>query len=151
MNFRRISAQQFSSVPKPVRGVAMEEAGHEEPDEDIVDHPEPETFQFGNASRPSMGVAAVALIMLSVWMLWIDHKYAKGGGPFELIVAVVIGELTLSIGLFASVLLIWAMFAPAWLSRVLQAAHDKLAWAIVATGVILTLVIPALALLRILQ
>ncbi len=98
-----------------------------------------------------MGVAALVLGLLCGWMLWIVHNSLDGGRWFDLIVGLVLGELILAVGLFALVLLTWAIFAPTWLSRALTTAHHKLAGAIVATLLILIFVIPILELLGILR
>jgi hypothetical protein len=136
----------------------LEQVPLEEADEILQDHPEPGTFLLGEASRSSIGVAALVLGLLSAWMLWIVHKFLDGGGWLDLIVGLVLDEWTLAVGLFALVLLIWAIFTPAWLSRALTAAYKKLTWAMALVGLlfgaatlILLLVVPVLVQLGMLQ
>jgi hypothetical protein len=105
-----------------------------------------------------MGVVALVLGLLSVWMLWIVHNFLDRGGWFGLLVGLVLDEFILASGLFALVLLTWAIFAPAWLSRAFTAAYHKLTGTIALVGLlfgaailILLLVIPVLLQLGILQ
>jgi hypothetical protein len=82
------------------------------------------------ASRPVLGVTALALGLFAVWMAWIVHRFLDGRGWFDLIVGLILDELILTIGLFALLLLVWAMFAPAWLTRLLSTAYQKVSWVV---------------------
>lgn len=81
-----------------------------------------------------MGIVALVLGVMAAWMSWIVHKFLDGGGWYDLIVGLILDELILAVGLFAFVLLIRAIFAPAWLDRILVAAGHKLVWAILLVG-----------------
>jgi hypothetical protein len=113
---------------------------------------------FGGTGRPTMAVAAIGLGALSAWMFWIVNTFLDGGGWFDLIVGLVLDDLILAVGLFAVVLLIWAIFTPAWLSRLLASSQKKLHRAIALIGIlfgvslmILLLVFPVLVQLGIMR
>jgi hypothetical protein len=135
----------------------LERSPLEEIDEFARDSSEPGRF-LGGSSRPSMGVAALVIGLLSGWMFWIVHNFLDRDAWLGLLAGLVLDEWVLASGLFALVLMIWAIFAPAWLSRVLVAAYHKLGLMIalvgllfVAASLILLLVVPALLQLGILQ
>lgn len=104
---------------------------------------------LGGASRPSMAVGAIAIGVLSAWMFWIVHTFLDGRGWFDLIVGHILEEVIFTADAFAVLLLIWALFAPNWLTRILNAAYHKLAHTIAWLGLLfaasvflLTVVLP---------
>ncbi len=69
-------------------------------------------------------------------MFYIIRMTLDGDGWFDLIVGVVLREFTIAVGLLASLLLLWAIFAPDWLSRVYMAAYRKLVLALALVGLL---------------
>ncbi|MCR4415584.1 MAG: hypothetical protein NUV77_24495 [Thermoguttaceae bacterium] len=72
--------------------------------------------------------------MIAAWLFWLVHRSLDGQAWFDGIVRTVLDEFILSVALFAVALLIWATWKPAWLTRVLSAAHKKLVWAVALMG-----------------
>ena len=63
-------------------------------------------------------------------MLRIVNQFVDGNGWYDLIVRFVLDDLILAVGLFAIALLIWAVFAPPGLPRMLASAQHKLTWGV---------------------
>jgi hypothetical protein len=110
------------------------------------------------SGRFALAAIALPLGLLSAWMLWVVHRFLDGKGWFDLIVAVVLDEFILAVGLFALTLLIGAIFAPTWLSRAFTAVSRKLVWATTVIAILFGLaflivmfVLPVLARLGILR
>ncbi|MBV9125250.1 MAG: hypothetical protein JO112_17985 [Planctomycetes bacterium] len=81
-------------------------------------------------SRLALGGVGLLFGVLAAWLFWMVQHYLTGHGWFDLIVSLVLYELSGAAGLLALVLLIRAVFAPAWLSRILAGAIQKLGCAI---------------------
>lgn len=73
-----------------------------------------------------MGVAGILIGLLAAWMTWIINKFLDGNTWGDLIVRLILDEFTYAAALFGLMLLVWALFTPAWLSRALRAARHKL-------------------------
>ena len=114
----------------------MEKDLLDEADEVPRDEYEPETLLVERPSRLATGVFAVVLGLLAVWMFYIIRMTLDGDGWFDLIVGLVLRELTIAVGLLASLLLLWAISAPDWVSRVYTAAYRKLVWALALVGLL---------------
>ncbi len=83
-----------------------------------------------------MGVFAVALGLLALWMWYIIRMSLDGDSWFDLIVGLILRELAVAVGLFAALLLLWATFAPEWIARVYVAACRKLFLALALVGLL---------------
>jgi hypothetical protein len=131
----------------------MEEERLEKTDQVLQD-----LFRLDWVHRLRLGVVALSLAFMPAWWFWFVHKWWVRRGWLDLIVGVIFDEFFVAVGLFALVLLIWAIFTPAWLAHLLTAAYRKLLWAIVLVGLlfcsatlILFLVVPVLLWLGIVQ
>jgi hypothetical protein len=120
--------------------------------------PEPPDLPPTGEGRAAMGVAGVFIGLLAAWMMWIVNKFLDGNTWGDLIVRLILDELTLTAALFGLMLLVWALFAPAWLSRALQASRHKLQRTIAlvvilfgAATLILLFVVPVLVWLGIVE
>jgi hypothetical protein len=114
----------------------LEQDPLDEPAEVLRDEYEPETLFVEGSSRPAIGMFAVVLGLLAVWMFYIIRISLDGDGWFDLIVGFVLRELIIALGLFATLLLLWAIFAPGWISRVYAAACRKLVLALAFVGLL---------------
>lgn len=94
------------------------------------DRSEPVFLIHGTRSRPAIGAIAIAILLVDKLIISIYFDFMQGNGWYELIVGAVVLELIVAVGLYGWVLLIWAVFAPAWLSRLFTAAYRKLTWAL---------------------
>ena len=81
-----------------------------------------------------MGCAAILFAVPAVWIFWMVRKCANGEGWFDFVVRLVLDELVAAIGMFVVVLLIRSVFAPPWLTAVVNwaARHTALVVFVVA-------------------
>jgi hypothetical protein len=98
----------------------------EETDESLRNRPVFVGRPLDASGRFALAVIALPFGLLSAWMLWVVHRFLDRKGWFDLIVAVVLDEFILAVGLFALTLLIGAIFAPSWLARAFTAVSRKL-------------------------
>jgi hypothetical protein len=82
-------------------------------------------------TRTSLGCASVFLGAIAAWMIWFVHKFLDGAGWVEFLIRTLLDELAFSIGLFAIVILIWALFTPEWIRRSLTAATERIMLAVI--------------------
>lgn len=81
---------------------------------------------LGGAGRVTAGLVAIVMGSLAGLILRLVHKFLDDVGWFTLAVRLIFDELALTALLFSITLLIWALFAPAWLYRPLGIAYRKL-------------------------
>ncbi len=119
---------------------------------------EPSDLPPAAEGRAEMGVVGIFIGLLAAWMMWIINKFLDGNTWGDLIVRLILDELALAAALFGLMLLVWALFAPAWLSRALRAARHKLQRPIAlvailfgAATLILLFAVPGLAWLGIVE
>jgi hypothetical protein len=91
---------------------------------------------FPGTSRPTLAVGALALGVMGVWMFWIERNALDGNGWFDWIVGLILDELILALVVFACLLLVWALFRPARLGRLLTGAQHELTRRIQLLGIV---------------
>ena len=91
--------------------------------------PEP-SFADEPGSRLGLGCISIPIGVIAAWMFWIVHTFLDGHGVFDLVVGLLLDELIGAIALFAIASLVWAIFAPKWLGRLLGVVFAHLAHAI---------------------
>ncbi len=97
------------------------------------------TFAYDPAdlgSRLSMGVFATILGVMAAWMGWIVWTFLDGGGWFDFAVGLILDEVIFALAVYALANLIWAVFAPRWLTGVLDGAGGHLVRAIQVFGIV---------------
>lgn len=83
-----------------------------------------------------MAVGALAIGALSAWMLWMVNKLLDGNTLYDWVVGLVLDEVILAAGFFAVLLFVWALFTPAWLTRLINAAYHKLTRSLAWLGIL---------------
>jgi hypothetical protein len=93
--------------------------------------------------RAGLGCISVPIGIIAAWMFWIVNTCLDGHGVFDLVVGLLLDELIGAIALFAMANLVWAIFAPRWLERLLGSVYAHLAhaiawfWIIVVSAVLI--------------
>lgn len=82
--------------------------------------------------RIVLGVFALILGAIASWLYWVVHRFDRGpaGVGWFRILSLIVDEFIYAVFLFAAVLLLKAVFAPAWLDQFLQFAYHHLRQAI---------------------
>lgn len=88
-----------------------------------------------------IGLALFALILglLGTWIYWAAHRFEQGPPGGLRWVYLIVDEFVYAIWLFAVLLLVRAIFAPAWLDRLLRFAYKHLRDVILLIGVLVFL------------
>ena len=97
----------------------------------------PDAIPNDGTSRFAVGCLSIVFGLFAGWMLWIVHNFLDRRGWFDWIVGQILDEIILAVAVFAIVLLIWAVFAPPWIPRLLAAAYRNLTKAIMLVVVLL--------------
>jgi hypothetical protein len=82
--------------------------------------------------RIVLALFALILGAIASWLYWVVHRFDRGpaGAGWIRILSLIVDEFIYAVFLFAAVLLLKAVFAPAWLDRCLHFAYHHLQHAI---------------------
>ena len=103
------------------------------------------------SDRLGFTATATLLIILASWMFWIVQTFLKGRAWGDFAARMILTDFIFAIFVFALVLLIYALFAPQWLVRILNRCAKHLSVLIASlsimfavTTVVVLLVLPIL-------